>query len=85
LVLARETSLSEHTKNPGPGPSSTQAVLAAVAEDAHAAFPKKSNWIPRKIADSVCDPQPGLSQSEYFAEIPPSAIALHLPQVFLRF
>src|SRR5882672_3161464 len=48
-----------------------------------AAFPKKSNWILRKIAGQRLRSSRDYPSQNISPEIPPSAIALHLPQVFL--
>jgi hypothetical protein len=47
-----------------------------------AAFPKKFNWIPRKIAGRRLRSSRDYPSQNISLEIPPSATALHLPKFF---
>src|SRR6266850_434665 len=83
-TLVRETCLSEHTKKSWPWSHRHRRLCwPQWLKTRTAAIPKNSNLIPRKIAGLRLRSSRDYPSQNTSPEIPPSVIALHLPQVFL--
>src|SRR5882762_5439310 len=82
--LARETCLSECSKKSWTRSHHHRRLCwPQWPKTRTAAFPKKSNWIPRKIAGQRLRSSRDYPSQNISPEIPPSANAPHLPEVFL--
>src|SRR5882672_7797367 len=83
-VLARETCLSEHTKKSWPWSHRHRRLCwPQWLKTRTAAIPKNFNLIPRKIAGLRLRSSRDYPSQNISPEIPPSANAPHLPEVFL--